>query len=558
MADPLGSLEGRTVGEGRFRLESALGKGGFGAVYTGVEVQTGRPVAVKVLHALLADDEVHLARFRREAEVTARLAHPHVVEVLATGGGAGGVAPEPPFIAMEHLGGGSLSARLKAGETFDTTRVVQIGRQILSAVEAAHSIGVIHRDLKPANIMLVDGPSGGTVKVVDFGIARLATTEAITRLTKTGHVVGTPTYMAPEQAMGVPATPATDVYAAAAILHRLLTGMPPYGRGNYADLLMRMVGDERKRMTGFGRLGEVIERGLAHDVYGRYATAREFADALAGHDPTPTTTVLAWRPPENLADLRLPPAPEGALRGADALTAAARRTAPQARPPAPSKTAPSTEATTEAGHRWSAPVTVAAIVLAALGIGAIGTYLALRGNAPTHAANPSAAVPPVAPPAPVALVPAVAPVALGERMRDAASETNTRDRAEDTEEQRPRTQSAMAHRGRARRAVSVQLSGGEFPRGTSETLRPQLRALDAALTSCWPIADPAPPDNRGAFFTLQLDAQGVVRGAAPVTNLYPEFNACARQVFMGRHFDLPAAEPLEIGASYVLHATRLH
>ena len=200
---------------GPFEIKGILGSGGMGVVYRAV-APDGTPAAVKVLSAALAAKP--LDRFEREAAV--RIDHPNIVKVLA----ADTRAIPLPYIAFELLEGRSLEARVAEG-VLPPAETLRIGVQICCALEAAHEAGVIHRDLKPANVFLCDD---GSVKVLDFGIA-LVTDES--RLTITGGVMGTPAYLAPEQARGESGFDArTDVWGAGAVLYHALTGRPPFLR----------------------------------------------------------------------------------------------------------------------------------------------------------------------------------------------------------------------------------------------------------------------------------------------------------------------------------------
>ncbi|MFD7838833.1 protein kinase [Streptomyces sp. NPDC059761] len=212
---------------GRYRLQQRLGHGGMGEVWRALDLTLDRPVAVKTLLANRGDDRWHqaLARFRREAKAVARLNHPRVAAIhdLAE-------HHDPPFLVLELLAGPDLAAHLRAhpgGLSIDT--VLEYGAQTAEGLAAAHAAGVIHRDIKPHNLML-DG--SGTVKVCDFGIARLD--DATAGLTLDGQLPGTRAYMAPEQLSGKPVTRAADVYALGATLFHLLTGRLLFPDGLYA------------------------------------------------------------------------------------------------------------------------------------------------------------------------------------------------------------------------------------------------------------------------------------------------------------------------------------
>ncbi len=519
MHERLLELVGTNVGGGRFRLDRALGRGGMGAVFAGIEVATGRAVAIKLIHPGLGEDDEVMRRFAREAEVMARISHPHVVEVITAGGGGG----EPPFIAMELLEGASLSERLKRGETFDAQRAIRIARQVLAAVAAGHAIGVVHRDLKPANVMLVEGRGGAgeIAKVVDYGVARLAMSDAMTRLTSTGQVVGTPSYMSPQQAMGEPAGPTADVYSVGAILHRIFAGEPPYGRGDYVDILKRMVADERARIhersPRLGRLGEIIERAIAHDPEARYQSAEEMNDALASLDATAKSTIVDWRPPADLASLRVSYAPE--------------ESTPQAPPTRAELPGRAADVSNEAEERrWPRVLVTASVLLLVALAGAVGTWLWV-GDADREEDTAPLAV------APTAVVPATEAVALPVvvPVADAAAHVGPDANAEGGAGAERRTKRGRMRSG-GRRLVEVVFAGGEFRSRRARDVLSRLRGV-ADLTSCWPRGVPEPRSDRGVDFLIDLDEHGSPHAIHAVGNHYPEFNQCAivqlRQVSYG-------------------------
>ncbi|SEM68175.1 serine/threonine-protein kinase [Streptacidiphilus jiangxiensis] len=211
-----------TVLSGRYRLEEVLGRGGMGEVWRGYDISLRRPVAIKLLHPGLDADHRDRERFRREALLAASLSDPHIVTVYDHGeehvDGRGVM-----YLVMELLKGRSLGTVCRTGASA-VSDVISWSHQICAGLQAAHSAGVVHRDIKPDNIWLAQD---GTVKLLDFGIARPADSRAARSLTTTGVAIGTPTYMAPEQARGE-AGPRTDLYALGCLMHQLLTGEPPF------------------------------------------------------------------------------------------------------------------------------------------------------------------------------------------------------------------------------------------------------------------------------------------------------------------------------------------
>ncbi|MEQ8985877.1 MAG: serine/threonine-protein kinase [Deltaproteobacteria bacterium] len=216
-------LIGRVLLE-RYEVLQRIGSGGMGAVYVGKQTAVGRKVALKVLRSdLMANDHVR-QRFRREAEIIARLSHPHTIQLIDYGETPEGLA----VMVMELLLGASLSERLKQSGPLPMELTVRIGKEVAASLAEAHLHGLVHRDLKPANIFLADVGSATHAKVLDFGIARILDEEA-TRLTSTGQVFGTPRYMSPEQAMSTADVDArSDLYSLGLILYECIVGQPPF------------------------------------------------------------------------------------------------------------------------------------------------------------------------------------------------------------------------------------------------------------------------------------------------------------------------------------------
>jgi eukaryotic-like serine/threonine-protein kinase len=283
-ADPTADrLIGRVLG-GRYRLLERLGQGGMGTVYRATHTLMDKPVALKILRAELATDAEAVARFHREARSASRLDHDHCIRVTDFGQSDDGLL----FLVMELLDGYSLSYVTRRGPV-PAARAAAIGVAIAEALQHAHDAGIIHRDLKPDNVFLARRAKGREiVKVLDFGLAKLASDSAIgPSITRDGTVFGTPEYMAPEQAEGEKLDGRTDVYALGCILYQLVCGEVPFKSTNFVALLTKQVSEEptppRDRRPDLEippGLELVILRCLAKRRDDRYAAAGEIADAL--------------------------------------------------------------------------------------------------------------------------------------------------------------------------------------------------------------------------------------------------------------------------------------
>lgn len=265
-----------------FKVVAKVGEGSMGAVYRAVEPALDRTVAVKVLHregmeSFWKSGDHHEARLRflQEARSAAAIQHPGAVTIHRIG-----EVGDVLYIAMEWLGGGTLADHMRDQGPLSVEESVGAAKQILGTVQAAHEAGVIHRDIKPANLMLT---RSGTVKVTDFGIARLRTDSLVK--TQAGVVFGTPYYASPEQLRGDEVDHRTDVYAVAVVLYEMLTGHVPVAGQTYHEFLQRLLNESlepvrKTRPDVPWALDEVILRGLARDRDERWVSAAAMADAL--------------------------------------------------------------------------------------------------------------------------------------------------------------------------------------------------------------------------------------------------------------------------------------
>jgi len=344
-----------------YRIERLIGRGGMGAVYAASHLRLHRRFAIKVIAEYLHPGANEIARLRREAEVTSRLAHPHIVEVVDFDY----TEANTPFLVMELLEGESLSTRLHREGVIEGAAFASILRETTSALEAAHRHDVVHRDLKPTNIFLCQqGGRDDFVKVMDFGLSKILS--ARNELTGHSEVLGSPSYMAPEQARGESALVdhRADIFALGAIAFRMLTGAPPFDGDSVPSTLFNVVYRVPTTSPRWDAvpppLREVILRALAKDRAARQPSMavlwEELAAALTTGEASAIPLPLAPRSVAAGAPRRLGPRLVGALIGLGAAAAvgvalwaghrpdgrsAAPRAPAVASPPAPRAVPPS-------------------------------------------------------------------------------------------------------------------------------------------------------------------------------------------------------------------------
>ena len=434
-------LEPGSLIAGRYRVERKLSQGGMGAIYVALHEGTGRRMALKVMHPRYVADAKSRERFAQEARLGSMIASDHVVEVYDAG-----VDDERaiPYLAMELLEGETVAARLSRvgrGRGLSLAEVHEVLRQLCSALAAAHARNIVHRDLKPENLFLVpmaSAPLGFTLKVLDFGIAKLLDPARAAQNVTTA--IGTPLWMAPEQNTTAELTPATDVWAVGLIAFRLLTGRF-YWRGasgrelDMAMLLDELVRDrlppasERARELGVaddlpGALDPWFMRCIARDPGSRYQGGAEVADALAAifapllqrPSLTPAAPVPPTQPGLAASSLartlplpQTPSPPLGPLATQDVPQAPRAPLPPMTitgQPAVPYRfsTGGATDSTLARPRWWMAAVPALIILVALLTLAAWqGVFDEQRPHDPPRAA--AGAVPPVVPPLPAIAVP---------------------------------------------------------------------------------------------------------------------------------------------------------
>jgi eukaryotic-like serine/threonine-protein kinase len=307
--------------DNRYRLLKPLGSGGMADVYLAHDNILQRDVALKVMSSRYAGDEEFVERFKREAQSAAALSHPNIVSIFDRGESEDGTY----YIAMEYLPGGTLKDRILKRGALPAHTAAAVALQMAAALKAAHERDVIHRDIKPHNILIT---GSGDVKVTDFGIARAASSSAMTR---TGHILGTAHYISPEQAMGEHVGPASDLYSLGVVLYEMLTGEMPFDADTPIGIAMKHVNGRVRPPQDLDPsvpdgINAITLRLLAKSPEDRYASDSELIEDLervcAGLNPSGATTEMMTRViPAGEATTRMnaPPAPQEKKRRRSAL-----------------------------------------------------------------------------------------------------------------------------------------------------------------------------------------------------------------------------------------------
>jgi serine/threonine-protein kinase len=273
----LNALNAGDMIEGRYKFIQKIGKGAFGTVVLVEDTVVEERLILKFLNANVASDEEMLKRFVHELRYSRRITHENVIRIydfLYIGGGYA--------ISMEYFPSHTLGAEIANEKPMKPAKAVRYAIDICVGMSVAHQQGIIHRDLKPANILINDG---GLVKIVDFGVAAAAKS-GDTQLTKTGYVIGSPKYMAPEQILGKKVDERADIYSLGVILYEMLAGSPPYSRGDHMSVMYQHVQGKAQPLQEAnpsipGALSEIVTKTMSVDKAKRYASMEELRGALA-------------------------------------------------------------------------------------------------------------------------------------------------------------------------------------------------------------------------------------------------------------------------------------
>ncbi|QDQ96101.1 serine/threonine-protein kinase [Tomitella fengzijianii] len=271
------ALQGGAIISERYRLQRHIATGGMGAVWEAVDLRLDREVAVKILKPEYSDDPEFLERFRTEARTTARLNHPGIAGVFDYGETADPQGSSIPYLVMELVRGEPLNAVIRRMGTVPVDLVLDMLEQCGNALQAAHRMGLVHRDVKPGNILITPA---GQVKVTDFGIAKAIDAAPVTR---TGMVMGTVQYIAPEQALGQEATAASDVYSLGVIAYETLSGARPFRADSTVAIAQQHISEAPAPLPESipAPVRELVQITLTKDPSQRYRDGGEFAAAVA-------------------------------------------------------------------------------------------------------------------------------------------------------------------------------------------------------------------------------------------------------------------------------------
>lgn len=298
-----------SLANGRYELGELIGRGGMAEVRVAVDKRLGRTVAVKIMRSDLANDEIFLSRFRREAHAIAQMNNPNIVNIYDSGEESviaeNGTEERLPYLVMEYIKGKTLRDILKMNGALSQRDAEQVMLGVLNALEYSHHMGIIHRDIKPGNIMISEQ---GMVKVMDFGIAR-ALDDSATTMTQSQGVVGTAQYLSPEQARGEQVDMRSDLYSAGCVLYEMLTGRPPFIGDSAVSIAYQHVSEVATPLStlvpGMPVMWDKIcAKAMAKDRQNRYATAAEFKNDILAFMNGGVPVAAAFNPLTDLANMK--------------------------------------------------------------------------------------------------------------------------------------------------------------------------------------------------------------------------------------------------------------
>ena len=280
----------------RYEILEVLGEGGMAFVYKAMDTQLERFVAIKTLKPNYVNQETFVERFRREAKTAANLNHPNIVQIFDWG------IEEEPFFVMEYIEGNTLTSIIAKNRTISLSDVLFIGAQVASGLQAAHQKGLVHRDIKPGNIMITPD---GKVKVTDFGIVSLQNEES--DITKTGSILGTASYISPEQAQGRPVSIESDLYSLGTVLYELIAGKPPFSGESPISTATKHLTDKPEKLSNFRKdipkgVENAVLKLLEKSTFDRFKSAEDLRAVLLQQ----RTSLQSEQTRENLVDLTSP------------------------------------------------------------------------------------------------------------------------------------------------------------------------------------------------------------------------------------------------------------
>ncbi len=329
------ALQPGEIIDGKYRIVKLIGEGGMGAVYLGENTRIKRKVAIKVLHASVAEKVEVVARFEREAQAAGRIGSEHIVEVLDLGS----LPSNERFMVMEYLEGEDLTSRIKSRKRLTPHECIPILDQVLEGLGAAHEAQIVHRDLKPDNIFILNNKAGRAdfVKILDFGVSKFSALDSEMSMTRTGAVMGTPYYMSPEQAKGGVVDNRSDLYAIGVVLYQMVTGRVPFNASSFNELLFKIALESPEPVEQIvpdcpPSFTAIINKAMAREPEARFQSSQEFRAVLQqwAHSGAAPGVPAPTQPMPAMPDMRHPMGSSPMLAGSNPEL---RQSGPQFTPP---------------------------------------------------------------------------------------------------------------------------------------------------------------------------------------------------------------------------------